>query len=85
VNNQFGDNPLYDFDNTTRFQNLLRNVNPDFLNPSANQFQIGLNSEGVGLGNSATALEVPLDIVGMDRTASPDIGAYQAIMFAEDN
>lgn len=85
VNGQFSDNPLYDFSDANLFENLLRNVNPDFLNPDANQFQMGLSSEGIGLGNAATASEVPIDILGVDRTANPDIGAYQAIMFPEEN
>ncbi|NER17521.1 hypothetical protein GWK10_09890 [Spongiivirga citrea] len=85
VNNQFADNPLYDFGDTSLFENLLRNVNPDFLDPNTNQFQIGLSSEGIGQGSLTTASEVPLDILGVDRTSSPDIGAYQAVMFEEEN
>ncbi|MFP2997604.1 hypothetical protein ABN763_16930 [Spongiivirga sp. MCCC 1A20706] len=85
VNNQFSENPLYDFDNFNLFENMLFNANPDFLNPSANQFQIGLASEGLGLGDSNTASQVPLDLLGVNRTSSPDLGAYQATMLPEEN
>ena len=56
---------------------LLLNRNPAFLNINEADFRIGPGSEGIGLGHPATALEVPLDLAGENRTASPDIGAYQ--------
>jgi hypothetical protein len=76
--NQFANNPLYDFENTLIYENLLLNADADFLNPSANQFLIGLNSAGIDQANPTTASQVPLDILGIDRRNNPDLGAYQA-------
>lgn len=60
-----------------QFTDVLLNANPAFLNPQGADFRIGPDSEGIGLGHPATALAVPQDLAGKDRTDQPDIGAFQ--------
>ena len=81
---QFSGHPLYDFTNPALFENIIFNENPDFLNPSGNAFIIGEDSAANNQGDPATALEVPFDILGTDRTATPDLGAYQHIIFMNE-
>ncbi|NER13347.1 hypothetical protein GWK08_07850 [Leptobacterium flavescens] len=77
-NQQFTDNPLLDFTNNSLYQNIVLNMDAAFSNPDLNDFRIGENSSANGIGNVGTAQLVPLDILGVDRTASPDLGAYQS-------
>ena len=80
---QYSDDPLYDFENTSLYQNIILNGEPDFKNPQNNDFRIGEESAGNGQGNLNAAQKVPQDIVGINRTTSPDLGAYQSIAFPE--
>jgi len=80
----FSENPLFDFENPTLYQNVTREVNSlDFLDPSNNLLQIGEVSSANGLGDVTTAQQFPVDLVGTDRTVSPDLGAYQSIIFPD--
>ena len=81
---QYSDDPLYDFENTSLYQNIILNGEPDFKNPQNNDFRIGEESAGNGQGNLNAAQKVPQDIVGINRTTSPDLGAYQSIAFLEE-
>ncbi len=74
---EFMNNPLYDFTNTDLYNSLLLNGNADFTTPSRNIFTLGDNSEAPGRGDLQTALDVPLDLLGRDRTQDPALGAYQ--------
>lgn len=73
----FGNNPIYDFLDTSLYESILFNADADFVNTSNNDFRIGPNSEIIGLGDLNTALFVPLDLLGRDRTTNPALGAYQ--------
>jgi len=77
--NPTGDN--YDFANSIHYQNLIRNQQPDFKRPSENDLIIGDDSFANAQGNTIFASQVPQDILGVNRTASPDLGAYQHITF----
>jgi hypothetical protein len=70
---------LYDFENTDFYTNLYFNANANFFNTVKNDFRIGPDSEAAGKGDPATALLVPLDVLGIDRTAQPALGAYQQV------
>ncbi|GGE31341.1 hypothetical protein GCM10010832_09680 [Psychroflexus planctonicus] len=85
INNQYVDNPLYNFEDSNIFLDNVFNESPDFLNPNQNQLQIGLESAAFNLGNTNTAQEVPLDLLGINRVANPDSGAFQAIEFEEED
>lgn len=80
---QFQDVPEFDFTNTTLYENIILNTDPDFENTQENSLRIGEETAGNGLGLSSASLAFPIDIIGADRTTSPDLGAYQSIEFPE--
>ena len=71
---------LYNFGNTSLYNNILLNLDPVFASPAQNNFLIRENSSAIGAGNLATAQLVPLDILGADRTKNLTLGAY-AVLF----
>ena len=75
--NQFTDNPLYNFEDTSVFNAILLNGDTDFIATQNNNFNIGTASQAMGFGNLPAALLVPLDLNGIDRTTAPDSGAYE--------
>jgi len=75
--------PLFDFDDENHYQNNIFNGNPEFKNVDINEYIIGEKSDAVDKADLNAALQFPLDILGVNRTASPDIGAYQHIIFEE--
>lgn len=76
---QFTTDALYDFSSTSNYNGLVLNGAPDFFFPIENNFRIGLDSEALNMGDINISTLVPLDVLGIDRTANPDLGAYQAI------
>lgn len=80
INLEKGDG-FADTDNATYYNNCLFNKNLDFRNTALNDLRIGLNNEGIDKADASTATSIPLDIIGTDRTTTPDIGAYQHIDF----
>jgi hypothetical protein len=79
----FRGDPLYDFEDGEIYQDNLFNGEPDFLDIEKGDYRIGGDSEARGLGNLSSAEEVPFDLLGKDRTASPDAGAYQHVLVEE--
>jgi len=79
-NNNFSDNPNYDFSNTLLYQNTITEGDPDFKAPFENELNIGEES-------AANSLALPLipsgfDLLGTPRnTTTPDIGAYESVIF----
>lgn len=80
-NNNFDGIPEYDFSDIAHFQNNIINETPDFRDPSQNDLIIGVDSAGNNQASNVEAMQVPQDILGVNRTISPDIGAYQHIIF----
>ncbi len=80
-NNNFSGIPEYDFTNTSHYQNNIFNETPNFRDVSQNDLIIGEDSAGNNQASGVEALQVPLDILGINRTTTPDIGAYQHIIF----
>ncbi len=80
-NNQYGNNPFYNFSDPTYYSNSIINQDPVFLNKFNNEFQI---EETVSPADN-TGFEVTPsfpDIINTTRTTGNyDIGAYQAIVF----
>jgi hypothetical protein len=76
--------PNYDFDNTNQYENNIFNEDPDFMDSDLNKLIIGEESTAINKGNTGFASQVPLDILNVNRTASPDLGAYQHITFPEE-
>lgn len=83
INNNFLGNPLFDFEDINYYEYNIFNGNPDFKNIENREFIIGEESDANNNADKNAALQVPLDILGIDRTVNPDIGAYQHITFEE--
>jgi hypothetical protein len=77
TNNAFTGNNELDFSNSN-YQNIILNGVSNFRNTQQNDFIIGEGSDAV---NKASSSIFNLDILGVDRTTNPDIGAYQHIIF----
>lgn len=73
-------NPLLDFNNTNLYENVLLNGDPFFIDAENNNLQITDASAAKGQAGLTGALRVPFDLLGVNRTASPDIGAYQNVV-----
>ncbi len=72
------------FSDTNHYQNIILNQEPVFENTDENKMIIGDNSPCINQGNIPTAQQVPFDILEVDRTSQPDLGAYQHITFSND-
>ncbi len=91
VSNQFTDDPLYNMTDVSLYENVLLNQNADFKNTNANDgatdLRIGDDSVANGMADFTiigTDLILQKDIIGTDRIAPTDIGAYNHITFEED-
>lgn len=76
--------PNYDVSNTNHYTGNIFNEDPHFKDPFLNQLIIGEESAGNGKGASSFATQVPFDILNVDRTSTPDMGAYQHITFEQN-
>ncbi len=75
--NRFIGNRLYDFTNEVFYNNILLNEDPLFEDPKKNNLQLTEGSAAIDEGSLPTATEVPFDLLNVDRTASPDLGAFE--------
>ena len=80
TNDSFKGNTELDF-TSSFYENVILNGNADFRNTQKNDFIIGDKSDAI---NKAKPTSFSSDILGIDRTASPDIGAYQHITFEKE-
>ena len=85
TNAELLNNPLFDFSDTNLYQNIILNGNPYFRNLFENDLIIGQDSDANNKASLSGATIVPFDILGVNRTLLPDIGAYQHIDFEEGN
>jgi hypothetical protein len=76
--------PNYDFENTARYENSIFNEEPQFMDSDLNALIIGEESAAINKGNTSFSSQVPFDILNVNRTTSPDLGAYQHITFPEE-
>ena len=74
----------YDFNNSDLYENCIFNDDPDFKLPFENMLMIGDDSAANAQGNLTFGAQVTFDILNTNRTASPDLGAYQHVTFDED-
>ncbi|KAB1154565.1 hypothetical protein F7018_13625 [Tenacibaculum aiptasiae] len=77
-NNSFTNNNELNFNDVSHYQNNILNGDPYFRDTSMNDFIIGEKSDAI---NKAKASSISEDILGVNRTTNPDIGAYQHITF----
>ena len=78
ASDSFTDVVELDFENNTNYQNIILNGFANFRDSQNEDFIIGQDSDAI---NKAKATSFSFDILGIDRTVNPDIGAYQAIIF----
>lgn len=71
----------YNFGDTLLYENVIFNLDPEFLDPQNNKLQIpnGSPADNVGIifGNLSS------DILNTTRGATPDLGAYESIVFED--
>jgi len=79
-NDSFKDNTELDFTNSF-YQDIIINGNPNFRDTQKNDFIIGEESDAI---NKAKSTSFSIDILGIDRSINPDIGAYQHITFDKE-
>ena len=84
ISNSFQTDPLYDFENNSNYESVILEGDLDFFRTNRNDYRIGLDAEVINQGNPIFSAEVPLDILGINRTSNPDLGAYQARDKEED-
>lgn len=91
TNNQFTNNPLYQFATDTEHYegNLIAKTfsesKPDFLDAPNNKLNIGFDSAAKGTANfSFSSGLFASDILGSPRTNPSDIGAYNFTIFEEE-
>ena len=63
--------------NGPHYESNIFNQSPDFKEANENELIIGNDSAANGIGDPVFAGQVPNDILGKPRIASPDAGAYQ--------
>jgi hypothetical protein len=77
-NNSFAGITEMDILNNNNYQDIILNGFANFKNTQNEDFIIGQDSDAI---NKAKATLFNLDLLGVDRTVNPDIGAYQSIIF----
>lgn len=73
--------PEYDFSDTTLYENVIFNNNPQFLDPFNNKLNIPFGSPAEGAGIFSGNLTK--DITNKTRNSPPDLGPYNAIEFED--
>ncbi len=77
-NNSYEGVAEIDFANNTNYSSIILNGNPDFRDTRKSDFIIGEKSDAI---NNAITSVFTTDLLGVNRTTNPDIGAYQHITF----
>ena len=77
-NNSYEGVAEIDFANNTNYSRIILNGNPDFRDTQKSDFIIGEKSDAI---NNAITSVFTTDLLGVNRTTNPDIGAYQHITF----
>ncbi|MEL6304868.1 MAG: hypothetical protein AAFQ20_08785 [Bacteroidota bacterium] len=77
--NGFENEPLYDFNNSLRYNQILQNVELEFVSPGTNEFDIQENSPAIDAGFFENLNPILFDILERNRTTLPDLGAYEFV------
>ncbi|MCF6349903.1 MAG: hypothetical protein L3J23_02585 [Flavobacteriaceae bacterium] len=93
VSNNFTDTalfPLYDFENTSFYENIIREGDAKFKNTNTlegiTDLRIGEDSAAKGLATFLTSdVILQKDILGFNRTNPSDIGAYNFMIFEDED
>ena len=73
----------YNFNDNLLYENVIFNLDPDFLDPQNNKLQIPNGSSVDNLGIVFGTLNS--DILNTLRSATPDIGAYESVVFEDED
>ncbi|OEK08247.1 hypothetical protein A8C32_01950 [Flavivirga aquatica] len=74
----------YDLNDINHYEGNIYNEDPNFKDTELNKLMIGNESAAINKGNSTFATQVPIDILNVNRTTTPDLGAYQHITFPKE-
>ena len=77
-------NPYFDFEDSTYYNTLFQNIKTSLNDPQQNDFRPTQDSEVINKGDRSIAEGLSIDIIGINRTEAPDLGAYQHQVFEED-
>lgn len=69
----------FSWDNNSNIIHSIANLNPKFINYNISKMSLHLatDSPARGKGSPTVAMQVPIDIKKINRTISPNMGAYQ--------
>lgn len=80
---EFAGNPLYDFSDPAKYNEVVRNIDPAFQNKDKNNLNIEQEISGAEtIGKNGVAPTI--DLNGRLRETPPDAGAYESTAFPED-
>jgi hypothetical protein len=68
-----------DINNSAIFKQVIKNEDPLFVDYEVNDYRIDTLSPAIDKGDPAIAATVPFDLLGTQRTQSPDLGAYEFV------
>lgn len=68
-----------DISNNTLFNQIIKNEDPLFVDYQVNDYRIDTLSPAIDKGDKDIAASVPFDLLGTQRTESPDLGAYEFV------
>lgn len=73
----------YVFSDINFYEGNIFNVEPDFQDPFENLMFISEESGANGIGSTVFSSQIPNDILGTARGATPDAGAIESIVFED--
>jgi len=76
-------NPLFDWENNSYYNQIIRNENPAFVLADDNDMRISQQSDFLAEGDASEGASIPVDLVGKIRTSPPDLGAYQHVIIED--
>ena len=68
-----------DISNDALYNQVIKNEDPLFLDYQLNDYRIDTLSPAIDIGDKDIASTVPFDLLGNQRTESPDLGAYEFV------
>ena len=74
-----GGEGLYDFENQELYKNVFFNEDEGFNNSLQNDFRLQSSSFVIDKGASETLNDLPLEVLGNERTNPPDLGAFEFV------
>jgi hypothetical protein len=77
------ENPFFDWENSNYYTGIIRNGTPSFVLPEENDMRIAQDSDFIQKGDAGIGAQVPTDVLGVQRTSPPDLGAYQHVIIED--